>query len=44
MTGARFSYSDTHGSMLGRQLPMVYRSRPRPSSALDAKASTVDSL
>jgi hypothetical protein len=44
MTGARFSYSDIHGSVLGRQLPVAFRSRPRPSSALDAKASTVDSL
>jgi hypothetical protein len=44
MTGARFSHSDIHGSQLGRQLPVAFRSRPRPSSALDAKASTVDSL
>ena len=44
MTGARFSHSESRGSKLGRQLPATFRSRPRLSSAVDAKASTVDSL
>jgi hypothetical protein len=44
MTGAGFPHSDIHGSKLGRQLPVAYRSHPRPSSALGAKASTVGSL
>src|SRR5688572_29559758 len=44
MTGAGFPHSDIHGSKLGRQLPVTFRSHPRPSSALDAKASTVGSL
>ena len=39
-----FPHSDICGSTLGRQLPATFRSHPRPSSALDAKASTVDSL
>ena len=39
-----FPHSDIHGSKLGRQLPVAYRSHPRPSSALGAKASTVGSL
>ena len=33
MTGAGFPHSEIHGSKLGRQLPVAYRSRPRPSSA-----------
>ena len=44
MTGAGFPHSDIHGSKLGRQLPVAFRSHPRPSSALGAKASTVGSL
>ena len=43
MTGAGFPHSDIHGSKLGRQLPVAFRSHPRPSSASDAKASTVGS-
>ncbi len=39
-----FPHSDIHGSKLGRQLPVAYRSHPRPSSASGAKASTVGSL
>ena len=42
--GARFPHSDIHGSKLGRQLLVAYRSLPRPSSASGAKASTVGSL
>src|SRR6266496_3791765 len=41
MTGAGFPHSDTLGSQLGWQLPEAYRSLPRPSSAPDAKTSTV---
>jgi hypothetical protein len=44
MTGAGFPHSDIHGSKLGRQLPVAFRSLPRPSSASGAKASTVGSL
>jgi hypothetical protein len=43
MTPAGFPHSDIHGSKLGRQLPMAFRSHPRPSSASGAKASTVGS-
>ena len=43
-TSAGFPHSDIHGSKLGRQLPVAFRSRPRPSSVLGAKASTVGSL
>ena len=32
-SGSRFPHSDIHGSKLGRQLPVAYRSHPRPSSA-----------
>ena len=39
-----FPHSDIHGSKLGRQLPVAFRSHPRPSSASGAKASTVGSL
>ena len=41
MTPARFPHSDTPRSTLGCQLPRAYRRLPRPSSALDAKASTM---
>ena len=41
MTRAGFPHSDTPGSQLGCQLPRAYRRLPRPSSALDAKASTM---
>jgi hypothetical protein len=41
ITGARFPHSETPGSTLGCQLPGAYRRLPRPSSAPDAKASTV---
>ena len=37
---SRFPHSDIHGSTLVYQLPMAYRRLQRPSSALDAKAST----
>ena len=37
---SRFPYSDIHGSQLVYQLPVAYRRLQRPSSALDAKAST----
>src|SRR6476469_4519360 len=40
MTPARCPHSDTPGSTLGCQLPRAYRRLLRPSSALDAKAST----
>jgi hypothetical protein len=36
-----FPHSDIPGSTDGQLLPGAYRSRPRPSSALGAKASTV---
>ena len=41
ITGAGFPHSDTLGSQLVCQLPEAYRRLPRPSSAPDAKASTV---
>jgi hypothetical protein len=41
MTGAGFPHSDIHGSTVGRHLPVAYRSLPRPSSVLVAKAFTV---
>ena len=41
MTGARFPHSEIPGSKSGCRLPGAYRSLPRPSSAPDAKASTV---
>ena len=37
---SRFPHSDIHGSKLVYQLPVAYRRLQRPSSALDAKAST----
>ena len=41
MTLARFPHSDTLGSQFACQLPEAYRRLQRPSSAPDAKASTV---
>jgi hypothetical protein len=41
MTPAGFPHSDIPGSTLGCQLPRAYRRLLRPSSALDAKASTM---
>ena len=41
MTPAGLPHSDTPGSTLGCQLPRAYRRLLRPSSALDAKASTM---
>jgi hypothetical protein len=41
MTTAGFPHSDIPGSQLGCQLPRAYRRLPRPSSAPDAKASTM---
>lgn len=38
---AGFPHSDILGSKFGYQLPQAYRRFPRPSSAPDAKASTV---
>jgi hypothetical protein len=43
ITTRRFSHSEIAGSKVGQHLPRAYRSRPRPSSALGAKASTVRS-
>src|SRR5204863_3764594 len=36
-----FPHSDIPASQIGQHLHRAYRSRPRPSSALSAKASTV---
>jgi hypothetical protein len=41
ITTCRFPHSEIPGSKVGQHLPRAYRSRPRPSSALSAKASTV---
>ena len=41
ITTRRFPHSEIPGSTDGQLLPGAYRSRPRPSSALGAKASTV---
>ncbi len=41
ITGAGFSHSEIRGSMPVQRLTAAYRSRPRPSSAPGAKASTV---
>ena len=41
ITTGGFPHSEILGSTLGQQLPGAYRSRPRPSSAPGAKASTV---
>jgi hypothetical protein len=43
ITAHRFPHSEIAGSKVGQHLPRAYRSRPRPSSALGAKASTVRS-
>ena len=44
MTSGGFPHSDIHGSRPVRRLPVAFRSHPRPSSVLGAKASTVGSL
>jgi hypothetical protein len=44
LTGAGFPHSDIHGSKPVRRLTVAFRSQPRPSSVIDAKASTVGSL
>jgi hypothetical protein len=36
-----FPHSEIHGYNVCRRLPVAYRSLPRPSSALGAKASTL---
>ncbi len=41
ITGAGFPHSGIHGSKAVQRLTVAYRSRPRPSSTPDAKASTV---
>ena len=41
ITTHRFPHSEIPGSKVGQHLPRAYRSRPRPSSALGAKAFTV---
>src|SRR5262249_9230421 len=41
ITSGRFPHSEIPGSKVGQHLTRAYRSRPRPSSALGAKASTV---
>jgi hypothetical protein len=41
ITTRGFPHSEIPGSKVGQHLPGAYRSRPRPSSALGAKASTV---
>src|SRR3970282_1511811 len=41
ITTRRFPHSEIPGSTDGQLLPGAYRSRPRPSSALGTKASTV---
>ena len=41
ITTREFPHSEIPGSKVGQHLPRAYRSRPRPSSALGAKASTV---
>jgi hypothetical protein len=41
ITTRRFPHSDIPGSKVGQHLPRAFRSRPRPSSAPSAKASTV---
>ena len=41
ITSDGFPHSEIPGSKVGQHLPQAYRSRPRPSSALGAKASTV---
>ena len=41
ITSDGFPHSEISGSKVGQHLTRAYRSRPRPSSALGAKASTV---
>ena len=41
ITSGGFPHSEIPGSKVGQHLTRAYRSRPRPSSALGAKASTV---
>jgi hypothetical protein len=41
ITGAGFAHSEIRGSKAVQRLTAAYRSRPRPSSAPGAKASTV---
>jgi hypothetical protein len=41
ITTRRFPHSEIPGSKVGQHLPRAFRSRPRPSSAPGAKASTV---
>ena len=41
ITTREFPHSEIPGSMTGQRLPRAFRSRPRPSSALGAKASIV---
>src|ERR671936_3029114 len=41
ITTREFPHSEIPGSKVGQHLTRAYRSRPRPSSALGAKASTV---
>src|SRR5215217_3390204 len=41
ITGVGFSHSEIRGSKAVQRLTAAYRSRPRPSSAPGAKASTV---
>src|SRR5436309_15751313 len=41
ITTGGFPHSDIPGSKVGQHLLRAFRSRPRPSSALGAKASTV---
>ena len=41
ITGAGLPHSGIHGSKAVQRLTVAYRSRPRPSSTPDAKASTV---
>src|SRR5919198_5780274 len=43
ITTGGFPHSEIPGSKVGQHLTRAYRSRPRPSSALGAKASTVRS-
>src|SRR4051794_27346988 len=41
ISSGEFPHSEIPGSQNGQHLPRAFRSRPRPSSALGAKASTV---
>src|SRR5207244_9888672 len=43
ITTRRFSHSEIAGSQVRQHLPRAYRSRPRPSSPLGSKSSTVRS-